>query len=747
MYVLLVNQGDGINPADPTSIWTCRLCGIQMYNPVYLHLFSESGENPLISTIRRFLDIKIEDSDKLPTTLCQSCTTKVQELESFYNNCQDAQKLLAIQHGVQFHNEGIIEDQALMIPPTQNTIAAVTLKQSETNNVTSSPSTTVLTVDKLLETAIKDTCILSGEESEESESTDCLSDDDNLTDDPSDAEEKEYSIGKRTRSAMFARKSDPPVPRKRKKLVFTLEYLESKLNRKLDGEEAGRLKEYIQKGQNTKIFEMLVGGGKDQVWKCQYCTEEIRGSPKDVKEHYATLHDSVPIFPCQLCDKVCRSVNYYRIHRLSHLAEYPCETCGKIFKDNSKLVLHRQVHSNKRPHECDVCGKTFKRATTVRVHKRTVHGSKDEQFLFTCELCGKRFKTNFELKKHLDKHPSEDNPLPYQCKYCDSRFPDKAQQITHSNTLHANEGEYVCHICGKKVKTETALENHVKSHSGIRDLKCHICDAAFASRYTLNAHVKRHAITEPLFSCPYCGKGSKSKANLEQHIRIHTGVRPYSCSVCNAAFKHRSHLKVHMTIHTGEHPFACHECNKTFRTNKQRTSHMSYVHNTVRNFACEICGKAFKTLKDLKIHSTLHTGEKNHVCPTCGKAFRVRANYYKHRKIHERTSIEQHQQEAQDQSEQLQDQPVARQNNVQPVRGEISSGNVTLPNPSTVLLDNFSLENGSALQVPATIETGPSDSEHLTTHGTSTISDEGVLLFRSSLTPLTDAKEFSGISG
>ena len=56
-----------------------------------------------------------------------------------------------------------------------------------------------------------------------------------------------------------------------------------------------------------------------------------------------------------------------------------------------------------------------------------------------------------------------------------------------------------------QVKTETALENHVKSHSGIRDLKCHICDAAFASRYTLNAHVKRHAITEPLFSCPYCG--------------------------------------------------------------------------------------------------------------------------------------------------------------------------------------------------------------------------------------------------
>ena len=72
--------------------------------------------------------------------------------------------------------------------------------------------------------------------------------------------------------------------------------------------------------------------------------------------------------------------------------------------------------------------------------------------MFTCELCGKRFKTNFELKKHLDKHPSEDNPLPYQCKYCEMRFPDKAAQITHSNTLHANEGDFVCELCAKRVR-------------------------------------------------------------------------------------------------------------------------------------------------------------------------------------------------------------------------------------------------------------------------------------------------------
>jgi len=79
------------------------------------------------------------------------------------------------------------------------------------------------------------------------------------------------------------------------------------------------------------------------------------------------------------------------------------------------------------------------------------------------------------------------------------------------------------------------------------------------------------------------------------------------------------------------------------------------------------------------------------MCPTCGKAFRVRANYYKHRKIHERTSIEQHQQEQHEPGEQVQDQQEARQTELQPVSNEVSNVSVTLPSSSAGLLETFNV--------------------------------------------------------
>lgn len=127
----------------------------------------------------RLLDIKIEGCDKLPTTLCQQCTAKVEDLQNFYNNCHDAQKILAVQFSVS--DEGCLEDSSIIISSSANTVANLVVKEDHSDTVPSTTSAT-LSTDKLLETAIKDTCILSGEEeSEESDTTDSLSDEEHST--------------------------------------------------------------------------------------------------------------------------------------------------------------------------------------------------------------------------------------------------------------------------------------------------------------------------------------------------------------------------------------------------------------------------------------------------------------------------------------------------------------------------------------------------------------------------------------
>jgi hypothetical protein len=141
----------------------------------------------------RFLDIKIEECDKLPTTLCQPCTSKIEELQCFYHHCQDAQKILAVQHGVQIQDERVIENEALIVASNENNITDKVVKEDTTDAIPiTTTSTTTLSADKLLETAIKDTCILSGEDSEESgeDSEESLSDDENQTDDQSATEDK-----------------------------------------------------------------------------------------------------------------------------------------------------------------------------------------------------------------------------------------------------------------------------------------------------------------------------------------------------------------------------------------------------------------------------------------------------------------------------------------------------------------------------------------------------------------------------
>ncbi|KAM3966548.1 uncharacterized protein ACR2FA_012087 [Aphomia sociella] len=266
-------------------------------------------------------------------------------------------------------------------------------------------------------------------------------------------------------------------------------------------------------------------------------------SDKDITQH-----------KCETCQKILKTKSSLLKHNISmhqkrkrvgkvtgfgSTRRYHCTSCTYSTPHSQTLVNHMRRHDGERPYHCE-CGKSFTQSSSLAAHQKT-HSNTT---YFTCATCGKQFKHAYSLKNH--------------------------------SRVHEN-GNLICNICQKVLKSKQSMRDHMHRHYNIRNYNCEDCGDTFVTSSELLNHRKTHNLEKKL-ECHVCGYKTHTKKNLIIHLKRHAGDKTFKCEQCEVTFYTKGDLRRHRRVHTREKPFSCPTCSQRFTHSPSLNKHMHAVH-------------------------------------------------------------------------------------------------------------------------------------------------------------------------
>lgn len=283
-----------------------------------------------------------------------------------------------------------------------------------------------------------------------------------------------------------------------------------------------------------------------------------------------------------------------------HNVPFECDTCGEKLKNKIRLISHLNSHVKELKHKCSECSRSFQNIIIMKHHYAKAHQDRNpyKEKKYQCNLCPKRYLTDFLLGQHKLSH---ENRKGQKCDHCDFATNTLYDLRNHIKRIHMATKTFTCQSCGKGFKRRCDMLNHHKAvHAPMKVyVKCPVCTIIILQKGLASHMNNRHSEKGKLrpFVCPVCGKAERYEKNLQRHYQsVHEptdrGVI-YQCSECPVYFYRRRELREHSFIHFNGPTFDCATCHKLFKSRKELTNH-EYTHRCTK-WPCPVCEIIFQT--------------------------------------------------------------------------------------------------------------------------------------------------------
>ncbi|KAJ8704928.1 hypothetical protein PYW08_012248 [Mythimna loreyi] len=359
---------------------------------------------------------------------------------------------------------------------------------------------------------------------------------------------------------------------KKKSLHYRIVYEKNskRVLRKKFGIQTEDLSLWMEKERNSDFYKKFK-------YKCNFCINGFNSNEK-LKHHVLKYHhESIGPHECPACSMRFTNEALLSTHTQTHDFAWECTRCGFQCYTVKRLNAHINTHSAV---QCVTCEGKFKDLATFYTHYKSLHS------IFLCDHCGKRCKTKYMIEKHMSRHLDT-----HTCATCSRQYKSRAALRKHCSAQHSAcvaEQAY-CVLCDKQYKSVHVYRRHVhtsaahqKEREANKKVPCPECNNTYSRRAYMMNHYRHVHMNQSKYFCTECDRHFLNRTRYVDHMRYnHEGIKKEKnklCNICGRGFAANRTLLNHMRTHSGERPYECEYCGATFTQRTSMLSHVKYIH-------------------------------------------------------------------------------------------------------------------------------------------------------------------------